>query len=97
MHYSYVPWCQVLLVIKVNVVFLITAFLCGFQLIKGLPVIELQCCISNYSYAPWCPACKGFTETWIKFGDWSGNHGNNFKVGKIDVTQNAGEFVVIIN
>ncbi|XP_065895589.1 thioredoxin-related transmembrane protein 1-like [Dysidea avara] len=49
-------------------------------------------------YAPWCPACKGFTDTWNRFGDWGRSHRSDFKVGKLDVTQNAvtaGRFMIM--
>ena len=73
-------------------IFLITVMLHDVLLV----VIEIHANISNYSYAPWCPACKGFTDTWIKFGEWSHSHKNDFKVCKIDFTQNAGKCEVII-
>ncbi|XP_048733740.1 thioredoxin-related transmembrane protein 1-like isoform X1 [Ostrea edulis] len=38
--------------------------------------------------APWCPACRGFVETWDKFSDWSQDLEIN--VGVVDVTENPG-------
>lgn len=38
--------------------------------------------------APWCPACRGFVETWDKFSDWSKDL--DIKVGVVDVTENPG-------
>ncbi|XP_061173250.1 thioredoxin-related transmembrane protein 1-like isoform X1 [Saccostrea echinata] len=38
--------------------------------------------------APWCPACRGFVETWDKFSDWSKDLEIN--VGVVDVTENPG-------
>ena len=40
--------------------------------------------------APWCPACRSFTETWKKFAGWSDDL--EFQVGVIDVTENPGIF-----
>lgn len=38
--------------------------------------------------APWCPACRQFTETWNKFADWGRDLDIN--VGVVDVTENPG-------
>ncbi|XP_033736201.1 thioredoxin-related transmembrane protein 1-like [Pecten maximus] len=38
--------------------------------------------------APWCPACRAFTETWTSFAKWSDDF--DFKVGVVDVTENPG-------
>ncbi|GFR85014.1 thioredoxin-related transmembrane protein 1 [Elysia marginata] len=38
--------------------------------------------------APWCPACKSFTETWREFATWG--HDLDISVGVIDVTENPG-------
>lgn len=39
--------------------------------------------------APWCPACRGFVETWDKFSEWSKDL--DIKVGVVDVTENPGQ------
>lgn len=41
-----------------------------------------------YSYAPWCPACKGLQPTWREFATWSKDLGIN--VGQVDVTKSPG-------
>ncbi|XP_021347007.1 thioredoxin-related transmembrane protein 1-like isoform X2 [Mizuhopecten yessoensis] len=38
--------------------------------------------------APWCPACRAFTDTWASFAKWSDDF--DFKVGVVDVTENPG-------
>ena len=38
--------------------------------------------------APWCPACRQFSETWSKFADWGRDLDIN--VGVVDVTENPG-------
>lgn len=38
--------------------------------------------------APWCPACRQFSETWSKFADWSRDLEIN--IGVVDVTENPG-------
>ena len=46
----------------------------------------------TYSYAPWCPACKQFTDTWESFADWAIERG--MKVGKVDVTVETSKTIV---
>ncbi|KAK3093099.1 hypothetical protein FSP39_011046 [Pinctada imbricata] len=50
------------------------------ETLKGEWMIEFM--------APWCPACKQFTETWEKFSDWSRDL--DIKIGVVDVTENPG-------
>ena len=38
--------------------------------------------------APWCPACRQFSETWSKLADWSRDL--DISVGVVDVTENPG-------
>ncbi|GFN85678.1 thioredoxin-related transmembrane protein 1 [Plakobranchus ocellatus] len=38
--------------------------------------------------APWCPACRSFTEVWAEFATWS--YDLDISVGVIDVTENPG-------
>jgi len=40
------------------------------------------------SMAPWCPACRSFTETWKKFAELSNDL--EISVGVVDVTENPG-------
>ena len=37
--------------------------------------------------APWCPACRQFSETWSKFADWGRDLDIN--VGVVDVTEKS--------
>lgn len=46
------------------------------------------------SMAPWCPACRGFVETWDKFSDWSKDL--DIKVGVVDVTENPGQYLIVV-
>jgi thiol-disulfide isomerase/thioredoxin len=45
--------------------------------------------------APWCPACRQFSETWSKFADWGRDLDIN--VGVVDVTENPGMSSFISN
>ncbi|XP_060070871.1 thioredoxin-related transmembrane protein 1-like [Ylistrum balloti] len=73
---------------------LISACLCGQQSAKPLTINE-----NNWTQslegewmvefmAPWCPACRAFTETWASFAKWGEDF--DFKVGVVDVTENPG-------
>lgn len=73
---------------------LISTCLCGQQSSKPVTIDE-----NNWTQslegewmvefmAPWCPACRAFTETWTSFAKWSDDF--DFKVGVVDVTENPG-------
>ena len=52
-------------------------------------IVLLLIIIIFNSYAPWCPACKGLEPVWEKVAGWAEDL--DFKVAKIDVTENPGE------
>ena len=43
--------------------------------------------------APWCPACRQFSETWSKLADWS-SRDVHISVGVVDVTENPGKTLI---
>ena len=45
-------------------------------------------CVTLFSYAPWCPACKSLAPTWEQVAGWSDDLA--IKVAHIDVTENPG-------
>ena len=47
----------------------------------------------NFSYAPWCPACRNIKPVWDKFAIQAGNL--NVRVAEVDVTKNAGLSLVL--
>ena len=49
------------------------------------------------SYAPWCPACKQFSQTWESLAEWAVERGNGVRVGKVDVTAESGGCDCVLN
>ena len=43
---------------------------------------------SNFSYAPWCPACRNLEPIWEKFAVESETL--NVRVAEVDVTKSTG-------
>ena len=41
-----------------------------------------------FSFAPWCPACRGLQPTWEDFAGWSEDL--EIGVGQVDVTSSPG-------
>lgn len=41
-----------------------------------------------FSYAPWCPACKGLEPVWKEFSTWADDL--EIKVAQVDVTTSPG-------
>lgn len=54
--------------------------------------IPSLCSPTPCSYAPWCPACQQFTETWERFAQWAAEDKSfRLRVGKVDVSVETSE------